>query len=106
MNTIRLIIALHLAVLSVITTPVARSASFSMAFYEETGDLNQNGHNFFDDYTFAGGGTFEINDSAVVPNNSVLFSDSAFVSFEASFTGLSTASSGDITTFTLGTSEQ
>lgn len=76
----------------------AEAALFSITFYEQTGNPNLNGHNFFDDYTFVGAGTFEIEDTAVAPNNLVMFSDPAFLSFTASLA----LSTGDSTTFTLG----
>lgn len=71
------------------------AASFLISLYEET---TQPGSNFFTDYTLVGVGPFEIADSAVTPSNLVLFSNPAFLSFEASLT----LSTGDSTTFTLG----
>lgn len=70
------------------------AASFFISFYEET---TQPGSNFFTDYTLVGVGTFDIMDSAVTPNNLVMFSDPEFLSFEASLS----LSTGDSTTFTL-----
>lgn len=78
--------------------PTTQAAFFSITFHEETGDVGQNGHNFFDDYTFVGSGIFEIADIAVTPLNLVMFSDSEFLSFEASLS----LSEGDSSTFTLG----
>ena len=76
----------------------AQAALFAITFHEQTGDIGQNGHNFFDDYTFVGSGIFEIADSAVTPDNLVMFSDPEFLSFEASLS----LSTGDSSTFTLG----
>ena len=50
------------------------------------------------DYILVGGGTFSIVDSAVTPNNLVMFSDAEFLSFDVSLT----LSTGDSSTYTLG----
>jgi hypothetical protein len=76
----------------------AQAALFAITFHEQTGDIGQNGHNFFDDYTFVGSGIFEIADIAVTPLNLVMFSDPEFLSFEASLS----VSTLDSSTFTLG----
>ena len=79
------------------------AAFFTISFFELTG-TRLDGDNFFDDYTLAGVGTFEILDSAVTQNNLVMFSDPAFLSFDLSIT-LSTLNSNNIpdsSTFTLG----
>ena len=61
----------------------ASAASYSITFYEFTGDAT-GGLNLIDDYTVSGTATFEINDAAVAPDNLVLFSDSAnFLAFDA-----------------------
>jgi hypothetical protein len=99
MKKLHLFDILYCTLLAVSILPSAQAASFSINFYEQRGNINENGHNFFDDYTYVGGGTFEISDSAVMPDNLVMFSDPEFLSFETSFTGLST---GDMSTFTLG----
>lgn len=103
MNMTRLFGALFSITLTVGVIPAAQAAIFSIGFYEQTGNINEADpgpglHNFFDDYTFVGGGTFEIADSAVTPNNLVAFSSSDFINFSISL-GLST---GDSSTFTLG----
>jgi len=76
--------------------PTAQAATFSITFFENTNRLANN--NLFDDYTDVGGGPFEIADSAVTPDNLVMFSDPEFLSFEASLS----VSTGNSTTFTLG----
>lgn len=92
-------IALYSGMLALCMLPTAQAALLSITFYEQTGDISENGHNFFEDYTLAGSGTFEIADIAVTADNLVLFSDSNFLSFEATLSPLST---GDSSTFTLG----
>ncbi len=82
----------------VAVAPTTQAALFSITFHEQTGDIGQNGHNFFDDYTFVGSGIFEIADIAVTPDNLVMFSDPEFLSLEASLS----LSTGDSSTFTLG----
>jgi hypothetical protein len=77
--------------------PTTQAALFSITFHELTGEIND-GHNFFDDYTLGGSGTFAIANSAVTANNLVMFSDLEFLSFEANFS----VSTGDSSTFTLG----
>jgi hypothetical protein len=76
--------------------PTAQAATFTITFFQNTNPLAKT--NLFDDYTEVGGGTFEIADSAVTPDNLVMFSDPDFQSFEASLS----LSTGDSSTFTLG----
>ena len=60
----------------------AQAANYSVIFYEFGGS---GGGNFFDDYAFAGAAVFEIDDSAVTPDNLVLFSDKdGFLRYRAS----------------------
>lgn len=103
MNIPRPFVALISIILTIGVIPAAQAAFFSIAFYEETGNINEADpgpglNNFFDDYTFVGGGSFEIANSAVTPNNLVAFSSSDFIDFSISL-GLST---GDSSTFILG----
>jgi len=71
-----------LAIVSINTN----AATYSITFYEFTGS-GIGGLNINDDYTVAGAATFEIKDTAVGPNNLVLFSDSAnFLAFDATMT--------------------
>ena len=97
----------HLTVLLVLCLLLGmnstQAALFSISFYEETGNINDADpgpglHNFFDDYTHVGGGTFEIADSAVSPNNLVAFSSPDFLNFSINLN----LSTGDSSTFTLG----
>ena len=104
MNMPRLFVALFPIMLTIGVMPTAHAAIFSIAFYEETGNINiadtgPGQNNLFDDYTHVGGGTFEISDSAVGPNALVAFSSPDFLNFSISLVGLST---GDSSTFTLG----
>lgn len=104
MRSIHLIIVILLAIISIFTTPIARAALFSISFYEETGNINNADpgpgiHNLFDDYTYVGGGTFEIADIAVAPNSLVAFSSPNFLNFSINIAGLST---GDSSSYTLG----
>jgi len=75
----------------------AHAAKFSVDFYELTGDVSD-GTNFFDDYTFAGRGLFEILDVGVAPDGLVLFGDPEFLSFVLNIT----VSTGDSSNFVLG----
>jgi hypothetical protein len=99
MKKSHLFVALFSGMLALGMLPTAQAALLSITFYEQTGDIAENGHNLFDDYTLAGGGTFEIADIAVFADSLVLFSDPNFLSFEATLSPLST---GDSSTFTLG----
>ena len=99
MKKSHLFVALYFGISALCIIPTAQAALLSITFYEQTGDIAENGHNFFDDYTLAGGGTFEIADIAVFADSLVLFSDPNFLSFEATLSPLST---GDSSTFTLG----
>jgi hypothetical protein len=86
MNMPRLLVAVFSIMLSIGVIPAAQAALFSLAFYEETGNINSADpgpglNNFFDDYTFVGGGTFEIEDTAVGPDELVPFSSGDFLNF-------------------------
>lgn len=58
-------------------SPAALAATFQLTFYEQT----SGGNNLFDNYILAGSGAFTIADSAVRPNNLVLFSEPEFLDF-------------------------
>jgi hypothetical protein len=60
----------------------ASAAIYSITFYEKVSV----GLNLFDNFIVSGTGSFEINDTAVTPNNLVLFSDSNFLAFDAIIT--------------------
>jgi hypothetical protein len=66
-----------------VSIPANATTSYSVTFYERTGSAFTN---LFTDYVTSGKATFEINDSAVSPNNLVLFKDSDFLAFDASLT--------------------
>jgi hypothetical protein len=57
----------------------AEAVMYSITFYEWNGDASD-GRNIFEDYRIAGVGEFAISDSAISPNNLVMFSDPAFLS--------------------------
>lgn len=82
----------------VLISPTAQAATYTISFYES----NVNGaaicSNLYTGCTFVGQGTFEIADSAVSPNNLVMFGDPEFLAFDVSLSLLT----GDSTTFTLG----
>ena len=104
MNMPRLFFVLLPLMLTIGIMPTTHAAVFSIDFYEESGNINiadpgPGQNNLFDDYASVGGGTFEIAESAVTPDNLVAFSSTDFLDFSISLTGLST---GDSATFTLG----
>lgn len=89
MNMPRLSVALFSFMLSIGEIPDAQAALFSISFYEETGDINSADpgpglNNFFDDYTFTGGGTFEILNTAIGPDGLVPFGSGDFLNFSIS----------------------
>jgi hypothetical protein len=75
----------------------AHAATYSLTFFESIGDTS----NLFTEYSIVGSGTFSIADSAVTPNNLVMFSDPEFLSFVASLS----VTTGDSSTFTLGSDD-
>lgn len=85
----------YAAVIAFSILPSAHAATYLITFYENTSSTS---NNLFTDYTIAGTATFTIADSAVTPNNLVMFSDPEFLSFEVSLA----LSRGDSSTFTLG----
>ena len=72
-------------------------ATYLITYYEATSFPVTN---FFTDYTLAGTATFSIADSAVTPNNLVLFNDAEFQTFDANIS--TTLGSSQ---FVLGTQE-
>jgi len=95
MTLFRFLTSVYAVVIAISVSPAAYAATYLMTYYEHTGTTIEN---LFDDFTIAGTGTFTIADSAVTPNNLVMFSDPEFLSFETSLT----LSRGDSSTFTLG----
>jgi hypothetical protein len=80
--------------LAALIAPTVNAATYAITFYEGIGDTT----NIFTGHVVVGSGTFSIADSAVIPNNLVMFSDPEFLSFEASLS----VTTGDSSTFTLG----
>lgn len=112
MNMPRLFVGLFSIMLTTGVIPTAQAALFSIAFYEETGDINVADpgpglNNFFDDYTSVGGGTFEISNTAVEPNALVAFSSTDFLNFSITLSLFDDpiVSGTDGSTFTLGTDD-
>jgi hypothetical protein len=95
MKKCHLVLTLCTGMLALSMLSTAQAATYSITFFENTNSLANN--NLFDDYTDVGGGPFAIANSAVTPDNLVMFSDPDFLSFEASLS----LSTGDSSTFTL-----
>ena len=109
MNIPHLVVSLLPIMLTIGVMPAAHAAVFSIAFYEETGNVNDADpgpglNNFFDDYTSVGGGTFEISNTAVEPNALVAFSSPDFLNFSITLSLFDdpTVTGKDSSTFTLG----
>lgn len=78
----------------------ANAATYTITFYERIGSLSILNLFNTDHYIVSGTGSFEINDTAVTPNNLVLFTDSNFLAFDAII-----SSTGGGGRFTLGTDD-